>query len=671
MEKPLERRDRPKAIDLFCGAGGMSLGFEQAGFDIVLGVDVDGHHVAVHKRNFPKHPTLCTSIVGLTASGVFEAIGGRVEIDLVCGGPPCQGFSNMGLRDSQDPRNSLVDHFARLVAEIRPKVFVMENVPGMASGKTQPILDRVIAFLTEAGYKITKPVQVLDASAFGVPQRRKRLFLLGARSDLGITLVYPLGPRPGQPVRPTVWETIGDLPDLDGRQELFRIDESPYDKEPVSAYAKVARGLAFDPTDFSYPREWPRHSCTGCLRIRHVASAVELYRATPPGKIVPGHKLPRLDPNGICSTLRAGSDSTHGSYTAPRPIHPMQPRCITAREAARLHGFPDWFAFFPTKWHAYRQIGNAVCPPVARAIGLAISEALRVAPSKPREPVCLAGDFGLPKDRPKMLKRIPYIKNYPPVIARLFATAYDADKRCLRQSRFTFQNVQDAIRLTGVTLPWTRPDTFVQELARSRRVRQLLASCLEKGYSIRPVNDGDFIGEFVLEGELGSITDKDIIEIRSRDLRGAVPLSNRIAPDQLIGLVEDPAVVRGLWHDHLKIEEAGQLGLGNGEQAAKYRLTNQTGPPCYFCVVVVDDGHLPTKGRIKRLGELAETPEVVLLARVTSKHVAAIRFQACQQTLCEVRRCIFQVEISDRVENTLFGTVVLPALPRRRRRPSR
>jgi len=234
----------------------MSLGFEQAGFDVVLSVDADGHHVAVHQRNFPNHPSLCTSVVDLTADRIFEAIGGRTEIDLVCGGPPCQGFSNMGLRDSQDARNTLVDQFARIVAEIRPKVFVMENVPGMATGTTKPILDRVIEFFEGAGYTITKPVRVLDASDFGVPQRRKRLILLGVRNDLGVTLDYPSGPRPGQPSRPTVWEAIGDLPDVFGHDELFKSDEADYDKEPESAYAEVARGRLADSSDFSPPRQW-------------------------------------------------------------------------------------------------------------------------------------------------------------------------------------------------------------------------------------------------------------------------------------------------------------------------------------------------------------------------------------------------------------------------------
>lgn len=656
------KQSRPKAVEFFCGAGGMSLGMEQAGFDVVLAADVDGHHAAVHKRNFPDHATLCTSVVDLTAERIYDAIGGKLELDLVCGGPPCQGFSNMGLRDVKDPRNSLVDHYARLVAELQPKCFVMENVPGMASGKTKPVLDAVVKFLEEAGYRITKPVQVLDASLFGVPQKRKRLFLLGARKDLGITLSYPTGPCRGQPPRPTVWEAIGDLPSIEGQEALFQSDETNFDKPPESEYAKVARGLVADPSDFSHPREWARTRCTGCLRIKHVEKAVELYRSTAPGSVVPGHKLPRLHPDGLCTTLRAGSDSTHGSHTAPRPVHPTQPRCITAREAARLHGFPDWFAFYPTKWHAYRQIGNAVCPPVARAIGQEILGALGVTPAKPSEPVVVRSEFDLPEDRPKTLKRIPHMENYPPVINRLFATAFDENSGTLRKAGFTFADVEEAIRVTGVSLPWVRSDTFVSELARSRRVRQLLAACLAKGYTIRPTSDGEYIGEFVAEGESGDITDKDLIEIKSRDLNGAVAIGVQLAAGDIVRLLDEPAVVRSLWEERLNVEPAGSVG--------KYKLVNGKGPVATFAVMLAGQGNLPTKGRIKRFGVVSGTSDVVLLASVTNRHVAAIRFTECDRAPSEARRCVFQVELSEREEPTLFGPMAVAPRRGRRRRVS-
>ena len=624
---------RPKAIDLFCGAGGMSLGFEQAGFDVVLAVDVDGHHVAVHQRNFPSHPALGASATDLTAEKVWQAIGGKTEIELVCGGPPCQGFSTMGLRDPLDSRNSLIGHFVRLVSEIRPKAFVMENVPGMAVGQAKPVLDRAILALEQAGYTITKPVQVLDASLYGVPQKRRRLFLLGARGDLGVTLSYPLGPPSGQPPRPTVWEAISDLPAIEGQDGLFKSDEARYDKEPAAPYAKVARGIVLDPTDFSHPRLASKDICTGCLRIRHVASAVELYRATPPGSVVPGHKLPRLDPDGVCPTLRAGSDSSHGSYTAPRPVHPVQPRCITAREAARLHGFPDWFAFYPTKWHAYRQIGNAVCPPVARAVGLSILGSLGLDPVKPTVPVNAPDGFVLADDRPRTQKRIPHVKNYAPVVAALFASAFDPASKSLRRARFTFADVQTAISAVDASLPWTRADTFVQELARSRSVRRLLASCLEQGYAIRPLREGDDIGEFVTEGTPGAITDKDAIEVKSRDLAGAVALDLLVAPGRLADLLDDPRVA--------------------------------TRPSGF--VVVAEASPLPTRSKIKKIAESANSAEVVLIARLTVDHVAVIQFGDCLRSPVERCRRVFRVGISDRVEKTLFGDVLLPPLSRRRR----
>ncbi len=202
------RNGRPVAVDLFCGAGGMSLGLEQAGFDVALGVELDGYHVATHERNFPYGATLCRSVADLTGSDIFAALGGASEVDVIVGGPPCQGFSNMGLRDVADPRNTLVRQFARIVTEVRPKAFVMENVPGMLAGATKLVLDDAVAVLGAAGYRVTTPVRVVDAGTLGVPQRRKRLILLGLREDIPGELEYPHELPLGQPPRPTVWEAI-------------------------------------------------------------------------------------------------------------------------------------------------------------------------------------------------------------------------------------------------------------------------------------------------------------------------------------------------------------------------------------------------------------------------------------------------------------------------------
>jgi DNA (cytosine-5)-methyltransferase 1 len=502
--KPLRR---PICVDFFCGAGGMSVGLEQAGFDVALGVDYDGYHAATHERNFPYGKSLCRSVANLTGTEVHQLVG-RDEVDLVCGGPPCQGFSTMGRRDFADPRNSLVGDFVRLVTEIRPKAFLMENVPGMLSGRTRPVLDAAVAAWEAAGYRVTHPIRVLDASHYGAPQRRKRVIVLGIRRDCGSRIDYPSGPAIGQPLRPTVLEAIADLPDVDRFDDLFDSNAIRYSAKPKSPYAKFQRDLERDPHDFSYPRLWSKSTCTGCQRVRHSEAAIALYRNTPPGEMVPSHKLPRLDPDGLAPTLRAGSDSSHGSYTAPRPIHPVRPRCITAREAARLHGFPDWFAFYPNKWQSYRQIGNAVCPPLARALGESILKSLGIVPVVPSLSIALGDEFVLPPDRPRSLKRLPEVVHVPPVVADLFDKRFDSRKGTIRQSGFSFADVLEAVSRTGVTLNGLRAETFVGTLARSRNVDRLLEPCLKHGFTIRPCRTDDRIGEFVPAGHPDGIWPK-------------------------------------------------------------------------------------------------------------------------------------------------------------------
>jgi DNA (cytosine-5)-methyltransferase 1 len=477
----------------------MSLGFEQAGFDVALGVELDGYHVATHERNFPYGKSLCRSVSDLTADIVFEAVG-TSDVDLICGGPPCQGFSHMGQRDALDPRNSLVSQFVRVVGEVKPRAFVMENVPGMLTGEARSTLDNALNGFEKAGYRITHPCRVLDASAFGVPQKRKRLIVIGIRRDLGEAATYPSRAASGIPSIPTVWEAIADLPDVDELAELFNSNNTVYSDKPKNNYSRTMRGLLDDPHDFSYRRIWDKKKCSGCLRVRHTPSAIALYERTKPGEMVPSHKLPRLDPNGLAPTLRAGSDSSHGSYTAPRPIHPFRPRCITAREAARLHGFPDWFAFYPSKWHAYRQIGNAVCPPLARAIGHAIIQRLGYVPSVPKVMMALSDEYRLPEDRPRTRKRLPQVVHYPPVIEALFADRFDRSRGILRNPGFTFGDVIAAVESTGVELNGVRADTFLGQIARSRNVNRLLDPCLKYGFTIRLVNGGERIGEFVPAG---------------------------------------------------------------------------------------------------------------------------------------------------------------------------
>lgn len=634
QEKNRKRDRRPVAVDFFCGAGGMSLGFEQAGFDVVWASDVDGHHVATHERNFPNCRTVCKPIEDFKLRDIEDIVEEFSEIDLVFGGPPCQGFSNMGLRDGQDPRNTLVGRFARVIESIRPRAFVMENVPGMLAGDTRGILDQFVGELKDFGYAITEPVRVLDASDFGVPQKRARVFVIGIRNDIGVVAVYPSGPCKGQPARPTVIEAIADLPRVDLYEELFKKNEVAYDQRPKTAYAKVARSVEADPSDYSHPRGWDVGTCSGVLRVRHFEKTRAIYAATPPGETVPGHKLPRLDPDGIAPTLRAGSDSTHGSHTAPRPIHPCEARCVTVREAARLHGYPDWFAFYPIKWHSYRQIGNSVCPPVTRAVGREILRALGLKPYKPTVAIPLRDDFVLPENRRRSKRRIPHTKHYPPVIRHLFENAYDSKNSRLWRSKFTFQDVEDAIDATGVKLPWAKEDTFLSDIARSRNVSEILRDCLFRGYSIRQLVDkSKFIGEFVLASESETIEKRDSLNIRMKDIADAVeiPSPGQIEiddPSSYLRILKESKLLKLLWGQDAGILQIdGPLKANGSGVFGRYRRYKGKRTLRWGLVYAAKFGTPPTYSRIENLAQAQRTSEILVLVPVTDTHVHAIVLQ--------------------------------------------
>jgi len=651
MSKRLYPSDRPKAVDLFCGAGGMSLGFEQAGFDVVLGVDTDGHHIAAHHRNFPTGKSVCASVRELTGKLVRESAGLRGQLDLLFGGPPCQGFSHMGLRDKRDPRNTLVNEFVRLALELRPKFVVMENVAGMLSGNTRAVLDAAISDLS-AEYNITQPVRLLNALDFGVPQDRRRIFVLAARKDQLGPVRYPERPCPGQPKLPTVDEAIGDLPDVDGEDALFRRDWVAYDEPPRSHYARVARGDSPDPSDLSVPRIWDSAVCYGCTRTRHTRSTIDLYESTPPGHTVPGHKLPRLDGAGICPTLRAGSDSSRGSYTSPRPIHPNKARCITVREAARLHGYPDWFRFVPTKWHAYKQIGNSVCPPVARAVGHQIlamiqPDCTKVAPS----PVPLPDEFIVPVNAPKQSRRIPHLREFPPVIQQLFAQAYDEVSGRLWKDRFRFSDVMKAIEETGAHLPWIREDTFLQEIRRSRSVPKILADPLKHGFSIAIERKGGFIGRFVPADRPGTIEKKDDAGIKTAELANAIEVnipSSRLRDfDELnaVALLDHTAIRTRVWTESVVSVEAAQKHKGDGgSPATMMAVRRSSGRTRRSLLLVGTDGNVPPRSRVTRTAKRNRQEEVVVATPLTVKHVLISRYIRAGSTPKEIFRAVFSLD---------------------------
>ncbi|WP_414753461.1 DNA cytosine methyltransferase [Anabaena sp. CCY 9910] len=390
------RRRRPIAVDLFAGAGGMTLGFEQAGFDVLAAVEIDPIHCAVHEYNFPFCSVLCQSVEETTGKEIRDRSKiNNQDIDVIICGSPCQGFSLMGKRIFDDPRNSLVFHFHRLVLELQPKFFVMENVRGITLGEHKQILQALIYEFKSHGYQVEENYQVLNAAHYGVPQARERLFLIGAREDVKL----PKYPKPiTKPTKsnnskaknlsrlphcPTVWEAIGDLPEVEQYPELLTRDWIIAEYGKPSNYAAVLRGISTLADDYSCDRLFDSRLLSSSLRTKHSQTTIERFAATIPGEREPISRFHKLHPSGVCNTLRAGTDKFKGSFTSPRPIHPFTPRCITVREAARLHSYPDWFRFHITKWHGFRQVGNSVPPLLAKAVASEIICRLNISPVKP------------------------------------------------------------------------------------------------------------------------------------------------------------------------------------------------------------------------------------------------------------------------------------------------
>ncbi len=368
---------------------------EQAGFDVLVAVENDPVHACAYKFNFPLTEVICTDVAQLTANTIRQSAlkswfahychGEQWDgqIDLVFGGPPCQGFSIMGKRLINDDRNHLVLEFCRLVIELNPRYFAMENVPGMVTGNHKTWLNKLKNKFKRNGYH--GKAQILNAADFGVPQRRKRLFFCGAQAGIKVCFPKPLG---GNNVK--VVDAIADLPDLDSFPELKTTDqvllsseELAQAKQKTSFYAK----LLCEDNHFAYPRLWNPQLLTSSMQTQHSQTSIARFATTSANQREPISHLRRLDLNGLCHTLRAGTGSDRGSYTSPRPIHPILPRVISVREAARLHSFPDWFRLHQTKWHGFRQVGNSVPPLLAQAVGKKIIEALGVTPIIPHRAI--------------------------------------------------------------------------------------------------------------------------------------------------------------------------------------------------------------------------------------------------------------------------------------------
>lgn len=356
-------------LDLFAGGGGVTLGAVRAGFEVAGSVDIDSDLLSAHAENFPGIPRLVGDLRELEPSELLRRLSlGADGISGITGGPPCQGFSHIGARDPEDPRNGLVDRYFKCVAEICPDFFLFENVPGILTESARPILDAAIAQITDL-YDLAGP-SLLNAKDFGAPTQRVRVVVLGIRKGLGGPLMIHCSPR-ARAV--TVRDAIADLPSPIKEGAPTAGDRHwaayPGGDGRLSDYAKRMRRRPPRGLGSQTARTGLRSGLvSGCQATRHSTTVRRRFASVLPGERETVSRFPRLEWERPAPTLRAGTGSDRGSFQAARPIHPEEPRVITVREAARIQGFPDWFAFHPTKWHSFRMIGNSVSPILAEAL---------------------------------------------------------------------------------------------------------------------------------------------------------------------------------------------------------------------------------------------------------------------------------------------------------------
>jgi len=335
-------------VDSFSGAGGMSLGLIDAKFEVLLSFDIDKKCIETFQSNpkYFKHSAMCEDIRNMLDGKLLDKICLKQgELFLLAGGPPCQGFSIQRIGNDSDSRNELVILYGRLVDEVRPMFFVMENVSGIQGKRGKKILSELIDKMKSIGYNIHK--ELINAEDYGIPQRRKRIFLVGVREDVGVEYSFP------QPTgdKKTVRETIQFLPEPpeDGRPHpnypLHRRDKlSKINLQRIKAI-KEGQGRDYLPEEL--------------LADCHKVDSAKI-----------GHRnvYGRMFWDEVAPTITARFDSfTRGLFG-----HPEQPRSISLCEGALLQTFPLDFVFKGSKIEIARQIGNAVPPKLAKIIGESI-----------------------------------------------------------------------------------------------------------------------------------------------------------------------------------------------------------------------------------------------------------------------------------------------------------
>ncbi len=366
--------DRPIAVDLFSGAGGLSLGLENAGIQVVLAVDHDEHALATHRANFPG---LALDIDLSSPEGLAQVVDllDGIDVDVLAGGPPCQPFSTagqsklrsliaQGKRPAKDERIDLWSAMLEVAARIRPKAVLMENVPGLALGHDSRILRTMAASLEQMGYFVD--FRIVRASDHGVPQKRQRLIFLALRD--GIRFDWPATDSWWV----TVDEAIGDLPLLDrlvgARCQMYSGPASRFQREARAGMPELDKNIVWD--HITRPvRDDDREAfslMTPNTKYDALPERLRRYRSD-----IFRDKYKRLDANDLSRTITA-----HLAKDGYWYIHPKEDRTLSVREAARMQTFPDRFRFVGTRSHAFRQIGNAAPPALMTAMGKALLSTL-------------------------------------------------------------------------------------------------------------------------------------------------------------------------------------------------------------------------------------------------------------------------------------------------------
>lgn len=347
------------AIDLFAGCGGLSKGFMDAGFDIIVGVDNDAAALKTFALNHNGAIPLNADLSKQETFDEIVRIAGDRSIDVIIAGPPCQGFSLTGPRNFDDARNKLYLAVIEMVKQYQPKGFIIENVPGMATLYEGQIKDEIIKRFTELGYNVI--CKILCAADYGVPQIRKRLIFMGVRKDVGI-------PRFPTPLfHPQNYRTCSDaLSDLPGREQDYGEEADTYDREPQTEYQRIMRG-----------------NCT--VLSNHVASKHSKMVQDTIALVPEGGNYRDL-PDGWGESRKFHVAWTR--YHSQKPsntidtghrnhFHYKYNRVPTVRENARLQSFPDDFVFVGTRTQQNRQVGNAVPPLLGYALGKALLEIIQ------------------------------------------------------------------------------------------------------------------------------------------------------------------------------------------------------------------------------------------------------------------------------------------------------